>query len=229
MKALFTLCLIVLSSLQIQAQCKTYLLNDQGDTVNCTDNKNFKQGKWHIRVEPLRGEPGYIEIGKFKDDKREGAWTKFNMVGDVMAKENYRWGFKHGTNEYYSLEGLIRKESWKAIDPKNPYDTVNVYDLANADKITQRVMKAETFNVRHGIWENYNPSIGMVIKREEYNMDMLVPEKKKEIAKDLQNLDADDIARDTSRIPKPAEVLLYEKKNSNKKNIKVRDGRTGVN
>jgi hypothetical protein len=43
----------------------------------------------------------------------------------------------------------------------------------------------------------------------------------------LKNLNRVVAATDKKKIPKPAEVLQYEKKNAGKKKVKVRDGATG--
>ncbi|MEO8710738.1 MAG: hypothetical protein ABI405_01380, partial [Parafilimonas sp.] len=119
--------LMFVSMLVVQqsfCQCKTYKLDAKGDTINCTDLQNLKQGKWVIRKETNYGEPGYQEQGRYVDDKKQGAWTRYNLMGDVIAEENYKWGNKDGICRYYNLIGLIREESWRAIDPLNPYDTV---------------------------------------------------------------------------------------------------------
>ena len=57
------------------AQCKTYRLTSNRDTTNCTDFNNNKQGKWIVRVEELRGEPGFKtgsqDSPKHGDEKAE--------------------------------------------------------------------------------------------------------------------------------------------------------------
>ena len=53
------------------AQYKSYRLNADGDTLNAIDQKDMRQGKWVIKVEPLRGEPGYEEEGVFKNNNKE--------------------------------------------------------------------------------------------------------------------------------------------------------------
>lgn len=230
------LCFIVciLFALKGFNQCKNYSLDAKRDTINCIDQQDQKQGKWIVHTEKLRGEPGFVEQGFYKDDKKEGAWAKFNLVGDALALENYKWGYKNGTCEYYNLAGLERKESWKATDPKNPYDTIDVYDLQNPDKITQKVVKVDASTVKHGIWEYYNSSSGNIVKTEEFELDALVdPRKKKPLTTNPNSsLDSTLVAEiDSVKTDKtkPSEVLQYEKKNSNKKKIKVREGHTGIN
>ena len=103
------------------AQYKTYKLNAERDTINAIDQHDWKQGKWVIHVEPLRGEPGYEEEGIFKNDKKEGIWRQYSLVGDIIAVEFYKLGGKHGIQQYYTYLGdLIREESWKGYDPEAP-------------------------------------------------------------------------------------------------------------
>ena len=216
-------------SRQSFGQCKTYQLNAKKDTINCTDFQSLKQGKWVTRVLNNHGEPGYQEEGFYKDGKKEGAWTTYNLMGDTIAQENYKWGYKDGICRYYNLMGLLREESWKAIDPLNPYDTVRAYHLDNPDKYDLRVMKVEASTVRHGTWTYYNPERGTIVKTEEYVIDQLVSNKKPSVVlsdSTAQQNPADSISQANKN--KPPEVLEYEKKNSNKKKIKVRDGATGV-
>jgi len=213
-------------------QCKTYRLDAKHDTLNCTDFQNNKRGKWFVRMETNHGEPGYQEEGVYKDNKKEGAWITYNLMGDVLAEENYKWGYKNGVCRYYNLMGLIREESWKAIDPLNPYDTVRVYDLNIPDKYDLRVVKVESSSVKHGTWNYYDPERGTITKTEEYVIDQLVTNKKSDLQKLTDSLSTaqknppDSLS--LSKKNKPAEVLQYEKKNANKKKIKVRDGATGV-
>src|SRR3954452_3664142 len=116
------------------AQCKTYIIGVKGDTLNCTDYAGMKQGKWVVKTPALRGEPGYDEEGVFKNDKKEGFWRRYSDQGDILAIEGYKYGYKDGVSQYFSLQGIIREESWRAINPAHPYDTIRVYDLKDPDK-----------------------------------------------------------------------------------------------
>jgi len=208
------------------AQCKTYIIGVKGDTLNCTDNGGLKQGKWVVKTPPLRGEPGFEEEGIFKNNKKEGYWRRYSEQGDVMAIENYKYGYKNGISQYYSLQGIIREESWRAVNPEYPYDTIRVYDLKDPDKYDLRVVKVEGTSYKQGTWKYYDPNTGSITKTEDYVMD------KKVDPFTGRNMDSVSTSTDTSaiakkKLDKPAEVLQYEKKNSNKKKIKVRDGVTG--
>ena len=222
---------LIFSFNALYGQCKTYEISAKHDTINCTDLQNYKQGYWYTRVVNNHGEPGYQEAGFYKDNKREGAWTRLNLIGDTIAQENYKWGCKNGVQRYYNLMGLIREESWKAIDPENPYDTVRVYDLNIPDKYDLKVIKVDAASVKHGTWTYYDPARGTITKTEEYVIDQLVSNKKSLAAlndsiSNAQRNYPDSISAANKN--KPPEVLQYEKKNANKKKIKVRDGATGV-
>ena len=230
--AVFLMLALIFFGQRSFSQCKTYRLSTKGDTINCTDFQDRKQGYWLIDKSKNYGEPGYKEEGHFKDDKKEGEWMRYNLMGDVIADENYKWGNKNGICRYYNLIGIIREESWKATNPENPYDTVRVYHLDNPDKYDLRIMKVEASTVKHGTWNYYDPERGTITKSEEYVIDQLVTNKKQNIglkdsAGTVQKTSADSLTT-TSNKNKPAEVLEYEKKNANKKKIKVRDGATGV-
>jgi hypothetical protein len=211
--------------LQSRAQCKTYHLTSTGDTINCTDMKNQKQGKWKIRIESLRGEPGYEEEGVFKNDKKEGPWRLYSLEGDFIGLENYRWGYKDGICRYYTIAGLEREESWRAINPEKPYDTIDVPDVVDQYKVIRKVVKREGETYKNGVWKYYRPGSLSLIKTENYDMDKLVIPKvagaaPTEVAKT-------DSTKKTPEQLKTKEILDFEKKNSGKKAFKVRDGRTG--
>ena len=206
---------------------ESYLISVKGDTINCVDKNKLKQGRWVVRVEPLRGESGYEEEGVFEDDKKEGPWRKYNLTGDLLAVENYRWGFRDGKQTYFtSLGDLLREEGWKATNPENPYDTIEVPDLNNPMIMTSKIIKHESSELRHGSWKFYDPSTGMIIKTENYNYGMKLDALGRPVAEASSSKTS---TTTTSGKPpaKPAAVEEWEKKNSGKKKITVRDGRTG--
>ncbi len=233
----YLLLLFLLISINGFSQCKTYQLTANGDTLNCVDVNGKKQGRWVIQMPALRGEPGYEEQGAFVNDKKEGKWQQFTLDGDLLAIENYRWGNKNGRCMYFTRFGQpLREESWKAVNPDNPYDTVDVFDLNDPNKIIDRVVvKLDGHTLRHGTWKFFDPDYGTVIKTEQYKLDKLVVagQVEDELAPIDISTGSSSKAKTTTdttgkkSIAKPKEVLEYEKKNSGKKKIKVRDGRTG--
>ena len=232
----FLFLIVLLFSIQSQAQLKSYIIGAKGDTLNRVDARGLKQGPWVTRVESLRGERGYEEEGTYVNDIKEGVWRMFSLEGDLMAVENYRFGYKSGRNVYFNYMGeLLREESWRAIDPKNPFDTVKVFDVNDPTRVVgTQVVKVEPNSYRHGTWKYYDPQMGTIVKTEEWEMDK---PKKKAVAADDDDLAPIDVTGDTAdasekkenkkTVTKPKEVLEFEKKNAGKKKIKVRTGSTG--
>ncbi len=232
--------LFLLTGFNAFSQCKEYVIGVKGDTLNCVDMKGLKQGRWVIHVDNVRGERGYEEEGVFENSKKEGVWRIFSLEGDLMAVENYRWGQKNGKSVYLNQMGNpVREESWKAVNPENPYDTVDVFDVNDPTKIIEkRVVKLEGTTLKHGTWKYYDPFSGKVEKKEEWIFDKLktkgedddlapiaVTDNTNTASKEAKNDDGEEVDN-KKKLPKPQAVLDYEKKNAKKK-IKVRDGATG--
>ncbi len=214
-------------SFAASSQLKSYRLTNNGDTINCIDKNDLKQGRWSVKVDGVRGELGYQEEGVYKDGKKEGVWRVYTSMGDLFAVERYRWGNKDGKSEYYSISGPVREESWKAVNPENPYDTVDVVDPVDPSKVERRVVKIEGSSVKHGTWKYYDNATGLITKTETYFLDKLeVPKKIETSANDVASTDSSS-AKATKSPPKvkPREVLEFEKK-IGKKKVKVIDGST---
>ena len=217
-KLTFILILMQLFFYNAIAQYKTYELTADRDTINAIDKKDQKQGKWVLHVGELRGEPGYEEEGIFKDGKREGVWRRYNLNGDLIAIENYRYGGKDGIQQYYTMMGdLGRVESWKAYNPDAPYDTIPIYGTGSNEILKYKIVKAEQYSVKHGTWKYFDPTSGRLIRSETYDHGYLPADPTPAVA----------ATDDKTKKVKPAEVLQYEKKNAGKKKVKTRDGATG--
>lgn len=230
----FIFLLLIFISFSGYGQWKDYIISVKGDTLNRVDMQGKKQGPWWVKVESLRGERGFEEEGYYINNRKEGPWKKFSLTGDKLAEENYRWGNKSGKCSYFTNNGgLLRDESWRAVNPDNPYDTVDVYDVHDATKVIDRVVvKLEGYSLKHGLWTFYDPVEGTILKTERYWLDKLsVAGDNAGLDDDLQPIGIGKSKSDTStkKLAKPQAVLDYEKKNSGKKSIKVRDGRTGNN
>ena len=228
----FVLLLFLFISVNGFGQWKNYIISVKGDTLNRVDMNGKKQGPWWLKMESVRGESGYEEEGYFLNDRKEGLWKRFSMMGVKLSEENFRWGNKNGKCTYYTGNGgKLREESWKAVNPDNPYDTVDVYDLNDPTKVIDRVMvKLDGYALMHGAWTFYDPLEGVIFKTERYWLDKPVTNPATAGANDdLQPIDISKSKTDTTgkKVAKPQAVLDYEKKNSGKKKIKVRDGKTG--
>ena len=202
------------------SQYKEYQLSANGDTLNAIDKNNLKQGKWIIAVPELRGEPGYEEEGIFKDGKKEGTWRKYNSHGDLLAIENYRYGGKDGLQQYFTNFGdPVREENWRAYNPDAPYDTIAVYGTGSNEIIDYKIVKAEQYSVRHGEWKFYDPTTGRLMKTEIFD--------RNHIQKNPELIEAVADNKPKKKVV-PKEVLEFEKKNSGKKKVKLREGQTGL-
>jgi hypothetical protein len=204
--------------------------------------KGMKQGPWVVHVEPLRGEDSYDEQGYYKDDLKEGQWKRFSPEGDLLAVENYHLGMKNGKCKYFLYTGeLLREESWRAIDPKNPYDTIDVVDVNDPSKVLRKeIVKVEPNSYKNGTWTYYNTETGAIESTEEWvmnkrkedvvtnNNDDLAPIDVTKGNGNRSNANSNTAQTDEKKpVAKPKEVLEFEKKNAGKKKVRVRDGSTG--
>ncbi len=216
---LFILLFVSTSSV---AQWKDFIIGVKGDTLNRVDKMGLKQGPWVHKYETVRGERGFEEEGEYKDDLKEGNWRKYSLMGDLLAIENYRWGFLDGMSQYFDISGnLLREESWRAFNPNQQYDTIDVEDVMSPGNFNQVIVKNEGSSLKHGTWKFYDPSSGFISKTEFYllgkvDKSNLPPT----LAKDTMSVSA-------KKVQKPKEVLDFEKKNAGKKKIRVRDGSVG--
>lgn len=212
------LCLLMLISAGASAQWKDFQVNSKGDTLNRIDQQGRKQGIWVSRIESLRGEPGYEEEGYYVDDRKEGAWKLFNLMGDMVGRENYHWGFKDGICQYYSKHGeIVLEQSWKALNPDKVYDTILVEDVDRLDTYSKVVVKNEGASLKHGTWKYFDSETGTLVKTENFTLG--------KADKDAGAVTAR--PTDKKTIAKPKEVLEFEKKNAGKKKVRVQDGSTG--
>ncbi len=215
------------------AQCKEFIIGAKGDTLNCTDTKGQKQGRWVNRVEELRGEPGYEEEGEYKDGRKTGPWRVYTLQGDLIAIENYKYGHKHGKQQIFNTMGdLLREENWLAQDPDKPTETVEVFDINDPKKVFLVEVKLESSTVPHGIWKVFEPGTGKVLQKQNFIFGKLDDGSgtANGVIKKDPNEKTDAVVEkkeEKKDKPKPKEVLDYEKKNSGKKKIKVRTGETG--
>jgi hypothetical protein len=217
-------CLNFIFLQQTLAQLKSFKISERGDTINKIDKKNMKQGKWVLRTEELRGEPGFEEEGRYKDDAKEGIWRRYNLQGDPIGFETYLHGGKDGLQQYYSPLGeLIREENWRGYNPDAPYDTIAVYGTGSNEIIDYKIVKAQQYSVKHGTWKYYETVTGRLLKTEEWKGNNLV----------LPNAPKTEIAGGKSLggvkkvVAKTPEMLEWEKKNKGKKKA-IRNGETGL-
>jgi hypothetical protein len=213
---LFLLILISSSGFAQTFPWKEYKLTPRGDTINRLDLWSRKQGPWVHRLETVRGEPGYEEEGWYVHNRKDGEWRLYNLVGDLVGVEFYKWGLKDSICRYFSKHGELRLEqSWKALNPDKPYDTIIVEDIDKLDTYREVIIKNEGAAIKHGVWKYYNEE-GDLLRSELYTLGKLEEEAKAKV-----------VSTEKKPVAKPKEVLDFEKKNAGKKRVKVRDGSTG--
>jgi hypothetical protein len=213
--------MISVFALKTNAQCKTFRISSKGDTLNCVDQNDKKRGKWLIHAEPLRGNPGYDEEGEFVDNRKEGVWRRYNTMGDIVAILNYKWGNLDGTSQFFGVAGLEREESWRAMNPLNAFDTLMVEDINDENKYVQLIIPNDGKSLKHGLWTWYRPGSTGIVKTETYFLGKLkLP---KEDTKTTEPV----AKKEEPKKEVPKQVQDYEKKNSGKKSVKTRDGKTG--
>lgn len=214
----YCLFVLLISSVPAMAQWKDYkLINDGKDTINRIDQQGVKQGEWVVHVESLRGEPGFEEEGVFVNNRKEGEWRVFNLMGDLIGIEHYRWGNKDGVAQYFDINGALRLEqSWKALNPDKPYDTIMVEDVDKLDSYHEVVVKNEGASLKHGTWKYYDAASGTVVRTENYMLGKL----------EEDNSSAAVEPSEKKSVAKPKEVMDFEKKTKGKKKIRYQDGST---
>ncbi len=222
-KIMIVVLLVFSAVLNAGAQYKSYKISAKGDTINKIDNKGVKQGKFVLRTEELRGEPGFEEEGIYKSGKKEGIWRRYNLQGDPVGFETYLHGGKDGLQQYYSPLGeLLREENWRAYNPNAPYDTIAIYGTGNNEIVDYKIVKAEQYSIKQGMWRYYEPVTGRLLKMEEWDRNNLVlpnSPKKEVVGSSLKTI--------KKEVAKTQEMLEWEKKNKGKKHV-VRNGQTGL-
>jgi hypothetical protein len=216
-RILFVLLPVSLSlcALEGYSQCKVFTIGPKGDTLNCVDKQDKKQGPWVYHHDELRGEPGYEEEGEYRNDRKEGVWRLYNLTGDLIGLEPYRWGNKNGVCQYYQGSGaLVREESWRALNPDKKYDTLQIEDIDHLNQYKTVIVKNDGVAIKDGIWKFYDPLTGIIKRTETYSVGKLETPSATPAAS----------TADASKTGvKPKEVLEFEKK-TGKKKVKVKDG-----
>lgn len=197
---------------------KSYTISAFGDTINKIDSKDRKQGKWVIKKEALRGNPGYEEEGMYKNDLKDGVFRKYTADGDIIGVETFLLGAKEGLQQYYTNLGVLQKEeNWRAFNPEHPYDTIPIYGTGSGEIIEYKVVKAIPYSVKHGEWKYYDPINGELLITEKWDRNNLVLPKPKETAVATTGKSLDGVKKKVAKTP---EMLEWEKKNKGKKVIK---------
>ncbi|HTO14179.1 MAG TPA: hypothetical protein VLZ83_00285 [Edaphocola sp.] len=147
------------------------------DNLNKSDSKNRKQGMWFYNRASQFGDPSYYEFGAYKDDMKTGLWYKLSKDQELISIENYKFNVLDGTAQYYENGKLTTIGNYRGIYTSNKYDTVLVIDPMTTEA-TYVVVAAEKGYTKHGLWRYYNPISGQLTMEREYQVDILLKEKK---------------------------------------------------
>ena len=75
---------------------------------------------------PFNGAVTGIEIGKFKNGKRDGFWEEYRSDGSLKKQMNYKDGNEHGFSKGYHENGQLEfKMNYRDGKAEGPYDLVN--------------------------------------------------------------------------------------------------------
>ena len=110
------LCFLVLA-VKGQKQDKiTYELY-LGDTVNCIDKSNQKQGRWVLLGKDKKGKDfrfykgnQIVETGFYKNDKKTGVWKAYHSSGKIGNEIDYVNDIPNGIAKFYKENGKIISE-----------------------------------------------------------------------------------------------------------------------
>ena len=207
------------------AQYKSYKIAPNGDTINRIDKQVFKQGKWVMHTDALRGEDGFEEEGMYKNDQKEGIFRRYTLQGDPIGFETYLHGGKDGPQQYYSpLGDLLREESWKGFNPDAPYDTIAIYGTGSGEIVDYKIVKAQPYSVKQGFWKYYEPVTGKLIKSEEWSRNVIIVPNAERTVAVAPGATLTGVKKVVAKTP---EMLEWEKKNRGKKGA-IRSGETGL-
>ncbi|MBP6624663.1 MAG: hypothetical protein KA198_05800 [Chitinophagaceae bacterium] len=173
----------------VAAAIVSFEVLDNGDTINQTDAKQMKQGKWLIEHAEQYGESGYLEYGSYVNNIKIGRWQNFTLDGRILSDEFYKKGNKDGEAKYYEDGSLFCIGHFMALNSSKVYDTIEVEDpLTNQfNKIT---IKTDAGSVRHGFWTYYDTQTKEINKIVEYQVDEIVYEREYLSKKDSVYIEA---------------------------------------
>jgi hypothetical protein len=101
----------------MNGQAQTFQLTGARRTLNMTDSKGMKQGKWIIHVDELKRRTELMRREAASKRKERGRRI-YNLNNDLIGMENYRFGGKDGIQQYFTYLGdMIRGRKLKGYNP----------------------------------------------------------------------------------------------------------------
>ncbi|MFT4061153.1 MAG: hypothetical protein QM642_02225 [Edaphocola sp.] len=176
---MFVGCVLMLFAVGVAAQTEKTGKNNPAkqaatdDGLNKTDPKNRKQGLWFFKHEAHLGEPLFYEFGNYKDNRRNGIWTRLDSEQRLEATENYNHGVLNGTAQYYERGKLVVVGNYRGLDQSKPFDSVMVTN-PNTLEDTLVIVPTDVGYTKHGLWRYYDAATGQLTREEEYQVDNLL-------------------------------------------------------
>lgn len=150
------------------------------DKLNELNAKGQRQGMWFFDRPSHFGDPGYYEFGAYAEDLRTGLWYKLTKEQQLMSIEHYKFNVLDGAAQYFENGKLTVVGSYRGIFTPYAFDTFVVTDpITFAD--TTVVIPAERGHTKHGTWRYYDPGSGHLVMEREYQVDILLKEKRFEL------------------------------------------------
>ena len=127
----------------------------QNDTINLKDSDGRKQGFWiyYGTDRPEAGYPaqGIIESGTYKDDRKEGIWTKYYSDGITpKLRGEYRNNRPDGVYEKFHVNGVVKE---KGCFSKGKY-ACDTYWYYESGSILKKVIYGEEIDSSYTYLEN---------------------------------------------------------------------------
>ncbi len=150
------------------------------DNLNKRNAKNQKQGMWFFDKPVHFGDPGFYEFGSFQDDLKTGLWYKLTKDQQLIAIEHYKFNVLDGPAQYFENGKLASVGTYRGIFTPYAFDTFIVTDpISFADSTV--IIPAERGYTKHGTWRYYDPASGHLIMEREYQVDIVLKEKRFEL------------------------------------------------
>jgi hypothetical protein len=154
---------------------KAFVLNDDGDTINKTDERNLKQGVWVLNFPARFGEPSQRLTGQYFDNKKVGYWFTYDGLS-LTAKEHFNDGVLDGEAKYFEENLLIAMGNFRGVDPTKKFDTLNIYNPIS-DRDTIVIVPKTLGSFKQGLWQYFENN--NLMKTEEYFLGEIVETKHK--------------------------------------------------
>lgn len=173
-------CLLNTADAQKQKLVISNKHKNQDDNLNKRDAKSHKQGMWFFDKPIHFGDPGYYEFGAYKDDMKSGLWYKLTKDQQLIAIEHFNLNVLDGPAQYFENGKLATVGNYRGIFTPYANDTFIVTDpVTFADSTV--IIPAERGYTKHGTWRYYDPASGHLIMEREYQVDIVLKEKRFEL------------------------------------------------